>query len=237
MKHTLSKKVFPKCLAATLLFVAPLMATDTEATTPKFRFGLQASFVSPVGGMRDYALEGFGFGLSLEYELGEKNAVRARVEYLSFSEKKEVTLAWWLVDFPQYGVLKTGIKRNPNVTSVMGDWVYRANSHDKGAFLFAGAGIISSNASPKRFNEYLELIGDEFETNWAPEKSTNFGLSLGLGYHFNKHFGLEARYTKTVGFNLQEEILWTDPGGNTWEIMVDKRVGWDWAQLSVVYRF
>ncbi|MDR1841452.1 MAG: hypothetical protein LBQ86_05960 [Holophagales bacterium] len=57
------------------------------------------------------------------------------------------------------------------------DWLYRFDSHDKGAFFFVGAGLL--DITRKLSSDY----------NTESESKTKVSYSVGLGFNFTKNLG------------------------------------------------
>jgi hypothetical protein len=92
------------------------------------------------------------------------------------------------------------------------DFLYRFNSNDVGAYIHVGTGI--------RFTEA-----------WAGDMG--FGgigwhivYSAGLGYNFNRHIGIEARYSTQKSDYINSGFPYIDKSGNI-----------EYMQLGISYRF
>jgi len=63
----------------------------------------------------------------------------------------------------------------------MADYIHRFVSHDKGLYIFVGAGLGSVSLKPNQVNYYGESLS-----------GTGICLSAGLGYNITKNIEIEA---------------------------------------------
>jgi len=110
-----------------------------------------------------------------------------------------------------FGETKVGRdhKSNANALFVMADYVYRFDSHDHGFYIFGGVGYVSGSAT----------TNDRILGEWAKTTDSDgtFGYNAGFGCNFSKHFGVEATYV------MAPEVF--------------EKVDFNWAQVSLKYRF
>jgi hypothetical protein len=182
-------------LAAGLLTSAPLGAEDGSS---KLRFGIEGSFALPADRASEIASNGFGVGMNLvgwDEEVHEKwwksySSFGLSINYVRLGEKK------W--DYAEPGQSPATSIENVNILLCLWDW-FRHN--DTGFFYSTGLGLGYSNIL----------------TNAGP---ANDGLALnavyGVGYDFNKHIGLVAKYTFIMRgpsfFNWEDTILYGQVG-------------------------
>ena len=193
MRHskTLSN-IITGAFVAALITSAPLQAQD-------WRFGGQLSLANPSGDLSEGSKMGFGLAVFAEQGLNNKMALRYNVSYSLFGAKK---------------IEDGAVETSANAVSIIGDFLYRFDSHDKGCFVFAGIG-------------YLMPKSEWEDKGWSESGSTSisgFGLSAGIGYNFTRNFGAEARYVKSFGVKVDE-----------FNEKIDFAA--DWFTVSVSYRF
>jgi opacity protein-like surface antigen len=176
---------------------------------------------------------GFGAALFAEKAFGHKIAGRVRLEYMAFGEKNKVFDSESAYDDYTY---EEGHKGGANAIAVMADCIYRFDSHDKGTFCFAGAGLMSAKSDyayyiddqwPGQDNDSLKLS--------KSKSSTVFGISFGLGYNFNQNLGIEAKYTKGLG--AKASVLKIEDVYDQHFSWGEESLGFDFIQLSIGYRF
>jgi hypothetical protein len=92
------------------------------------------------------------------------------------------------------------------------DFLYRFSSNDVGAYVHAGTGI-----------RYTLLIVTDIGfggSRWP------FVYSAGAGYNFNRHFGVEAKYSTQRDENINSNFPYVDKPGNI-----------EYLQLGTIFRF
>ena len=190
MRHSKSlRNIITGAFAAALITSAPLQAQD-------WRFGGQLSLANPSGDLSDVSKMGFGLAFFAEQGLNDKMALRYNAGYSLFGAKKE-----------EYGNYSD--ETSANAISVMADFLYSLDSHEKGCFVFGGLGFLVAGTK-------YEFKGGSYGTDSGSNSESGIGLSAGVGYNFTRNIGAEARYVKGLG---------------------DKLEGFDWFSVSVSYRF
>jgi opacity protein-like surface antigen len=230
-------------LAATV----PLKADDPN--TSGIRFGGMVSYTTPSedlsGGLKmtprptiSFGLPGTdpGYGATLfaEKAFGHKMAGRARLEYMTFGEKKVVFTS----DKYDDGSDEYGHKSSANAIAVMLDYIYRLDSHNKGLFCIAGVGLLSAKTDYTQYI-YDSRPGHENKNvnHNLSKTSTLFGISFGIGYNFNQNIGIEAKYTKGIGAKAKTLTVEVNPDESITYGEKTLGLGFDFAQLSISYRF
>jgi hypothetical protein len=206
-------------------FIAALAAVPLNAQAFKFRFGSQLSVVNPVGDLSDIAQLGIGADLlSFEFCFGNHFAIRENTGSVLFGKKnKFVTYSSYFGDAEEeveHRILGIGVST---------DFIFRAKSHDKGLFWFVGLGtfIFSTKAKSRFYYNGSNYGGGDYSNS-----DFVFAASTGMGYKFNRNWGLEIRYAKSltpVGNDL------TDFYG--YLLNRDNRMSFDWIQVSLIQRF
>jgi len=182
-------------LAIAVLALLPFAATPADAQdakTPRFRFGIGASLINPIGELGDYGKQGFGASLAIQFTLYRKMAIQARLEYFAFGQRAEE----WNLQFrysPTYKVSTT----STNGMMGMMDLVYSFGSLNRGLYIFCGGGFISSEiAYTGEWDSELGQNSGPAPKNTAPKTTAlHIGWSGGSGYNFTKNIGVEVSIT------------------------------------------
>jgi hypothetical protein len=181
MKNTLKQRLFSLPIAALMLAAMPLGAQDSGWS--KLNYGLQASVAFPQSDLGLYADTGYGLAWYIEKVWSNNWALRGRLEYVDFSEA-----SGWDWNNNSYTIKLSQV-------GVMGDAIYYG-LHDK-FYLFGGLGFFSRSYSETTMHDQFD--GDN-----------ELSVSLGVGWNFTPHWGVEIKKTFA---------------------------SYDWLQASVLYRF
>jgi hypothetical protein len=193
-------------LFAAMIASGPLKADGGESAPIRFGGGL--SIVNPSGDFEKFSKQSFGVSVFGERELKSNTALRVRVEYATFGEKK-VTLGVGYSSWQEKG--------SANTTVAMLDYIHRFESHDKGFYAFGGAGFVQGTLKLKYY-EYVESLS-----------GSGFGFSGGLGYRVDKNLGCELSYTTGGKITTGED--------DEYYKLIPANLPFNWISLSFSYRF
>jgi len=214
---SLRPKALRRGFIAAMITTAPIasLKADDRVDTPKYRFGLQVSYIDPSGDLSDIASSGFGLSLFAERTLTKNNAIRAKIDYMDFGDvtyASSILIQDLLFDFD--------FESNVSILGISGEWLYRFDSHDKGPFVFVGAGYLDATRK-------LSSLDDSAMSN--SENKAGFSYSAGFGFNFTKNLGLELKITKGP------RLKYTETYSNNND--VSYAYAFDWIQASFSYRF
>jgi hypothetical protein len=190
-----------RCLAAVIvLFVAmPVNASD-DGNFRKWRFGAQVILTEPHGGLGNVSSTGLGYSpFFAERSLGKKNnmAFRLSQDFISFGAKD----GW---DAGSFG-------------PILLDFLYRFKSNDVGVYIHAGTGLRRT---------FAEGPGAGWDDGWEVGGYWLIVYSGGMGYNFNRHIGIEARYSTQRNDEINSDFPPVSKPGNI-----------QYMQLGISYRF
>jgi len=167
-------------MCAAALITPQLAGQELWSTT---KYGFQVGVLLPAGDdLKAVAETGLGVSGYLEQMWSNGWAIRGRLEYTYFGEKE----------------IDSGLKVNINQTGAMLDVVYY--SRNTSLYPFAGIGYFTRSAERTYAagrKEDLELF-------------SQFAVTLGGGWNFTNHLGVEIKYSICES---------------------------SWAQVSLLYRF
>jgi hypothetical protein len=198
--HFLRRPALAVALAAAPL--APLCADDFGSFS-RVNFGVQASVMQPVGELAVYASTGFGGSAYVEKVWSNSWAVRGRLEFLVLGEKVD--------DDVDNSGLRLSLVSKINQMGAMVDCIHYSGLADL-PYFFAGVGFFNRNNTG---TADVVVNGLHYAYNWKDIDSdaigTDFAFSVGTGWNFTRHLGLEFKVTSSGAIT--------------------------WAQGSLIYRF
>ncbi len=146
------------------------------------KLGVQAQANLPMGDLKDAvdSKVGVGVGVHAQFSLGSGMAVRARGDFNTWSETDVLTVT----------------NKVSNLT-LGGDFLYFVEGKDTSGVYFLGG------LSAVRWSYEVKLAGVKHNYD-----STHLGLSVGLGYQWNRTFGTEARFVhSSLGSGLNGDTF------------------------------
>jgi hypothetical protein len=204
-RNTAFAKVIYGCSIAALVAAPPLQAQGKF----KFRFGGQLSVVNPTGYLAERANLGIGADLSFEFCFGSHLAVRQNISYVLFGDKSVPD------DYYSGG---HHLKYKTDSIGFFTDGIFRLNSQDKGLYAFSGLGLLNSPSWRK--SDYTDSISEPV-----------IGIAAGLGYKFNRNWGVEARNVRCGAYAVADcpdpSPNWPSADGGAYR----------WCQLTLIQRF
>jgi hypothetical protein len=178
-----TQKILNKAVYAAIFIALAAPATLKAQGVVPARFGVGASIILPSGEFGDVGGIGFGASVLAEWNLNDKMGIRGRAEYNIFGEK----------DWYSY------ISVSTSAMALLGEFVYRFNSHDTGWYVFAGAGLVNRTytITVKDFDSLLGIASG----GGTKVSSSGMGLgeTIGGGYNFSSNLGVDACYTNSSG--------------------------------------
>jgi len=179
-----------------LFALAPGSSLSAAETT----HGGQVSLAFPTGDMKDrfQAKTGFTLGLNSVVDFKNGHALRPRLDFMQSAGKQQA----FEVSIPASGspfqvlFFTGGATVKTTALSVGVDYLYYVSgATDQGLYLVAGTGVSFNRATLN----VAALAGGGLATAYGSGtlRSTAPYLNAGLGYQFNKHFGVEAGYRFT----------------------------------------
>jgi hypothetical protein len=202
--NTILTKVLFWSFITTLMAAVPL-----NAQAFKFRFGSQLSLVNPAGNLSDRAKSGIGADLSFEFCFGNQFAIRENIGYVIFGQKTVSYNDYWGTSDVKHTTVGIG---------GFTEFIFRSKSHDKGVFGFVGLG------------NFIFAMGTK--NRYDNESNSDFiiAASAGIGHKFNRNWGFEIRYTKSL-----TPVDYYDYYG-LWNSRFES-FRFDWTQVSLIQRF
>ncbi|HJV91467.1 MAG TPA: outer membrane beta-barrel protein [Holophagaceae bacterium] len=158
--------------------ILALALATTAALAQDVKLGVQAQANLPMGDLKDAvdSKVGVGGGVHAQFYLQDGMAIRARGDFNTWSETDVLTVT----------------NKVSNLT-LGGDFLYYVEGKDSSGVYFLGG---------------LSMVRWSYEATEGGVKhnydSTHLGVSVGLGYQWNKTFGTEARFVHSSlgnGFN------------------------------------
>ena len=146
-------------------------------------FGVQASLLSPLGTLKSFdSRGGYAVGLFLNLPVGTTQFIRPRLDS-AVSQTQSQPLG--------YGAYGYTIDRSAKHLFLGADYGVYTSGSPRGLYLFVGAGLMKST-----------LKEESQSTNYYYADNTSFdhtrsAFTAGLGWTFDRHWGVEARLTES----------------------------------------
>lgn len=161
------------------------------------RMGIGLSVLAPLDTWGSSFDAGFQAGLQIHFNRESRHLGRLRIDYLQSDSKRPIYMGTWAV-WNGSGYVSTPqmTDRRMEAYSVAYEWMpHRENHSRSGLFGIFGMGGTLWNETWR---------SDLYYTGSHSETELGFTLSAGLGWRFNPHAAVEARFVNSdLAFNGQ----------------------------------
>lgn len=177
---------FLTCLASGLLAAACLPASAQEGRG----LGLQASVFTPLGTMKSFdSRGGYAVGVFFNLPVGKGQFLRPRLDSAVSQTQSEQS---------GFGTYAFSVENSAKHLFLGADYGIYAAGSPRGLYLFVGAGVMKSNLK--------NVSRGPFASDETSHDHTRSAFAAGLGWTFDRSWGLEARLTESEfsygGFSL-----------------------------------
>lgn len=154
------------------------------------RMGIGLSVLAPLATWGSSFDPGFQAGLQIHFNRESRHLGRLRIDYLQADSKRPIqTGTWALWNGSTYVLTPQLSDSRMEAYSVAYEWMPHLENHShSGPFGIFGMGGTLWNETLRNRNVYQ---GAYTETEWG------FTLSAGVGWRFNPHAALEARFVNS----------------------------------------
>ncbi|MBI1753711.1 MAG: outer membrane beta-barrel protein [Acidobacteria bacterium] len=154
------------------------------------RMGLSLAATTATGGFSDTFGSGFQFGLQIHFNRESRHLGRLRVDYMQMDNRKPIpygTVASW--NGSGWDTATTYASSRMEGYSVVYEWMPHLEAHSHSGFF----GILGMGGTV-----WNESIHQADPSLWGGhDTDLGFTASAGLGWRFNPHASVEARYVHT----------------------------------------
>jgi hypothetical protein len=179
-----------------------LSAQGIQAQSQDLRFGVQLLLSSPSSDLRKVSnKESLGGALTLDWQVSEGHVLRPRVEFISYPEKTSTySYSWGLTTY-------SGSSSSSAESVGVGlDYVYYFAGKPQGWHLDGGVENLRYKFSGSATDTILGPAGGPTTfTGQADAARTKLGFALGVGYDFNRAWGVGLRFTSVSIENARFE--------------------------------
>lgn len=170
-----------------------LCASGLSAQTNDFRYGVEAVLNTPSSALRDLSSRsGLGAACTLDWEISNGRVLRSRVGFNASPEKSSSSFV--LFDL---GTIISHSSSSAKSSEISVNYMYYPSGQAHGWHLDGGIAVMRyhikfNNQQTVSYNNppgYILLGGEINKTKTKP------GIALGVGYDFNRNFGLGTRFT------------------------------------------
>ena len=152
----------------------------------------QGTIAAPTGDLKDFTnTTGFGAALFADISLGKGHVLRPRFDYVHYQEKS-------FDDSYTFGSLsyRDSFRYSVNSAGLGLDYLLYTAGKPEGFYLTLGLGSMRYEVKTEGTTTFTDPSGTSTQTANGKDKSdTKLAFTAGLGYDFNRTWGMNARYT------------------------------------------